>query len=72
MSLDYFACMQGSQFWRALWQNCALNSESEITRYVLENCSFQFMATKEFDEMIRPEHSTAAVLALILNVQVKQ
>jgi excinuclease UvrABC nuclease subunit len=64
--------VEGSQFRRALKENFALRSESEITSYILENCSFQFLAIKEFEEMVRLEHFTTAILAPILNVKLKQ
>jgi excinuclease UvrABC nuclease subunit len=64
--------VEGSQFRRALQQNFALNSESEITAYILENCSFQFMVIEEFEEMVTLEHFTTAILAPILNVKLKQ
>ena len=61
-----------SQFRKALGQNFALKSEAEITSYILENCSFQFMVVKEFEEMVRLEHFATAVLGPILNVRLKQ
>jgi len=64
--------IRGSQFRRALKQNFSLKSESEITSYILENCSFQFLAIKEFEEIVRLEHFTTAILAPILNVKLKQ
>jgi len=64
--------VKGSQFRRALKQNFALKSENEITNYILENCSFQFLAIDEFEEMVRLEHFITAVLAPILNIQLKQ
>jgi len=62
----------GSRFRKALQQNFALKSENEITKYILENCSFQFLAIKEFEETVRLEHFTTAVLAPSLNIQLKQ
>jgi excinuclease UvrABC nuclease subunit len=64
--------VRGSQFRKALRQNFALKSESAITSYILENCSFQFLAIKEFEEIVRLEHFTTAILAPILNVKLKQ
>jgi len=64
--------VRGSQFRRALQENFALKSESDITGYILENCSFQFLVIKEFEEMVRLEHFTTAILAPILNVKLKQ
>jgi len=64
--------IEGSQFRKALVQKLALKSETEITGYILKNCSFQFMVIKEFEEMVRLEHFATAVLAPILNVRLKQ
>ena len=64
--------IKGSQFRRALKRNLALESENEITSYVLENCSFQFMVIKEFEEMVRLEHFMTAVLGPVLNIKLKQ
>jgi len=64
--------IRGSQFRKALKRNLALESENEITRYVLENCSFQFTVIKEFTEMVRLEHFITAILAPILNIRLKQ
>jgi excinuclease UvrABC nuclease subunit len=64
--------IRGSQFRKASQQNFALKSESEITAYILENCSFQFVVIEEFDEMVRLEHFTTAILAPILNIKLKQ
>ncbi len=64
--------IRGSQFRKALGQKIALKTEAEITGYILESCSFQFMVIKEFEEMIRLEHFATAVVAPILNVQLRQ
>lgn len=64
--------VEGSRFRKALQQNFALNSEKEITNYALENCSFQFMVIERFEEMARLEHFITAVLAPVLNIQLKQ
>jgi len=64
--------IEGSQFRKALQRNFALKSESEITNHILENCSFQFLVIKDFEEMVRLEHFTTAVLAPVLNIQLKQ
>lgn len=64
--------VKGSQFRKALNRNLALESENEITNYVLENCSFQFMVIEEFEEMVRLEHFVTAILAPVLNTQLKQ
>jgi len=64
--------IEGSQFRKALGRRFALKSEAEITQYILENCSFQFMVIKEFEETIRLEHFATAILAPVLNVRLKQ
>ena len=64
--------MKGSQFRKALGRNFTLRSEDEITSYILRNCSFQFMALEEFEEIVRLEHFVIAVLGPILNVRLKQ
>ena len=64
--------VRGSQFRKALGRNFTLNSEDEITSYILKNCSFQFMALEEFEEIVRLEHFAIAVLRPILNVRLKQ
>lgn len=64
--------VEGSQFRKALGKNFELKPEAEITEYILKNCSFQFMVVKSFEEMIRLEHFTTAVLAPLLNIRLKQ
>jgi len=64
--------IKSSQFRRALKQNSALRSESEITSYILENCSFQFRVIKEFEQMVRLEHFIIATMAPVLNTKLKQ
>lgn len=63
--------IKGSQFRRALKRNLAFELESEITSYILENCSFRFMVIEEFEEMVRLEHFITAVLAPVLNIKLK-
>jgi len=64
--------IKGSQFRRALKRNLALESESEITSFILENCSFQFMGIEEFEEIVRLEHFVIAILTPVLNIKLKQ
>jgi len=64
--------VRSSQFRKALGQNFTLNTEDEITSYILKNCSFQFMTLEEIEEIIRLEHFAIAVLGPILNVRLKQ
>jgi len=47
-------------------------SESQITKYILENCSFRFLVIDEFEEMVRLEHFTTAVLGPLLNTRLKR
>ena len=63
---------RGSQFRRALRQKRDLDSEMQITKYIVENCSFQFIVMKELEEMIRLEHFTTAVLGSLLNTRLKR
>jgi hypothetical protein len=64
--------VKGSQFRKVLGRNFSLKSEDEITTYILENCSFQFLSLGEFEEIVRLEHFAIAVLGPILNVRLKQ
>jgi len=64
--------VRGSQFRKALGRSFTLNSEDEISSYILKNCSFHFMALEEFEEIVRLEHFAIAVLATILNIRLKQ
>ena len=64
--------IEGSQFRKALGNNLRLKPEAEITEYILKNCSFRFLVVKSFEEMVRLEHFSAAVLAPLLNVRLKQ
>ena len=64
--------IRGSQFRKALGNNFGLKSEAEITEYILKNCNFRFMVMESFEETIRLEHFSTAVLAPLLNVRLKQ
>jgi excinuclease UvrABC nuclease subunit len=64
--------IRGSQLRKTLGRNFTLKSEDEITSYILRNCSFQFMAVEEFEEIVRLEHFAIAVSGPILNVRLKQ
>jgi excinuclease UvrABC nuclease subunit len=64
--------VKGSQLRKAIGRRFSLKSEAEITDYILENCSIQFMVIKEFEETIRLEHFATAILAPVLNVRLKQ
>ena len=64
--------IEGSQFRKALGQTLGTKSEEEISEYIRKNCSFQFLLIPNFQETIRLEHFTTAILAPVLNVQLKQ
>ena len=64
--------IEGSQFRKALGRNSGLKSENEITNYISENCNFQFIEVKEFEDMVRLEHFATAILAPVLNVKLRQ
>lgn len=70
--LNVCKCIWRSQFRKALGQNFGSKSETEITNYILENCSFQFMVVENFEEMVRLEHFATAVIAPILSMKLKQ
>jgi excinuclease UvrABC nuclease subunit len=64
--------VRGSQFRKALGSCFNLQSEDQITQYILDNCDFQYIVIKGFGEMVRLEHFATAVLAPVLNVKLKQ
>jgi hypothetical protein len=64
--------IEGSQFRKALGQKYSLGSEAEISAYIRDNCSFQFLPMESFEEMVRLEHFVTAILAPILNTELKQ
>lgn len=64
--------VRGSQFRKALGHHFNLRSEDQITRYILDNCNFQYVVIKQFEEMIRLEHFATAILAPVLNVKLRQ
>jgi len=64
--------VKGSQFRKALGRYFDLKTESEITRYISEKYSFQFIQIQDFEEMVRLEHFTTAIMAPILNVKLRQ
>jgi hypothetical protein len=64
--------IRGSQFRKALGQKYNLGSEAEISVYIRDNCSFQFLPVENFEEMVRLEHFIAAIMAPILNTELKQ
>ena len=64
--------VRGSQFRKALGQKHEFGSEPEISAYIRDNCSFQFLPVDKFDEMVRLEHFVTAILAPVLNTELKQ
>lgn len=63
---------RGSQFRKALGQKHNFTREAEISGYIRDTCSFQFLPVKSFEEMVRLEHFTTAILAPVLNTELKQ
>jgi hypothetical protein len=64
--------IRGSQFRKALGQKHNLIAEERISDYITSNCSFQFLAVESFEERVRLEHFITAILAPILNTELKQ
>ena len=64
--------VRGSQFRKALGQKHNLSSETDISAYIRDNCSFQFLPAESFEEMVRLEHFVTAILAPVLNTELKQ
>lgn len=64
--------VRGSQFRKALGQKNSLSSEAEISTYIRNCCSFQFLPVDEIEETVRFEHFVTAILASILNTELKQ
>jgi hypothetical protein len=64
--------IEGSQFRKALMQHLSLESESEVSKYVLASCSFQFIPIEDFEKTVRLEHFTTAILGPILNIRLKR
>ena len=64
--------INGSQFRKALGRKYKLGSETEISDYIRDNCSFQFLPVDTFEETVRLEHFLTAILAPILNTELNQ
>jgi len=64
--------IRGSQFRKALGQRYRLSREADISDYIRDNCSFQFLPVESFEEMVRLEHFATAIMAPILNTDLKQ
>ena len=63
--------IEGSQFRKALMKHLALGSESEISKYITANCSFQFIPIEDFAKIVRLEHFATAILGPVLNIKLK-
>jgi hypothetical protein len=63
--------IRGSQFRKALGQKFNLGGEAEISTYIGDNCSFQFLPVESFEEIVRLEHFIAAIMAPVLNTVLK-
>ena len=64
--------IEGSQFRKSLGNSLGAESENAISEYIKENCNFRFLLVPSFQETIRLEHFATAILAPMLNVQLKQ
>jgi len=64
--------VEGSQFRKALGRHFHLRVENEISNHIFENCSFQFIEIDGFEDMVRLEHFTTAIMAPVLNVKLRQ
>ncbi len=59
--------IKGSAFRKSLQRHEKLNSEEEISKYIMGNCSFQFIEIEDKLRRKRLEHFAIAVLEPILN-----
>ena len=64
--------IRGSQFRKALRQKYSLGGEAEISAYIRDCCRFQFLPMESFEEMARLENFIVAIMAPILNTELKQ
>ena len=64
--------IRGSFFRKKLGQKYNLDSVTKISNYIKDNCSFKLLEVKSFEEMVRLEHFIIAVMAPILNTELKQ
>ena len=62
-----FSNIQRSDFRKSLKRYEKLNSEGEISKYIVKNCSFQFIEIEDKLRRKRLEHFAIAVLDPILN-----
>jgi len=64
--------IRGSFFRKKLSQKHNLDSEAKISDYIKNNCSFKLLEVKLFEDMVRLEHFITAIMAPILNTELKQ
>lgn len=64
--------IRGSFFRKKLGQKYNLDSITKISNYIKDNCSFKLLEVKSFEEMVRLEHFITAIMAPILNTELKQ
>jgi DNA-directed RNA polymerase subunit RPC12/RpoP/predicted GIY-YIG superfamily endonuclease len=64
--------IRGSQFRKALGQKHNLDGEAKISDYIKANCSFKLLEVGSFEEIVRLEHFITAIMAPILNTELKQ
>ena len=64
--------IKNSQFRKALGQKHSMNTEAQISDYIITNCSFKLLAVQSLKEAIRLEHFITAIMAPILNTAHKQ
>ena len=66
------ANIKSSQFRKALGQKHNLNTEAQISDYIITNCCFKLLKVQSFKEAIRLEHFITAIMTPILNTAVNQ
>ena len=64
--------IKDSKFRKALARKFSLENENQVTNYVRKNCSFKLIELESLTEMLRLEHFITAVMAPVLNTQLKQ
>ena len=64
--------IKGNQFRKALGQKYNLDTETKISNYIKDNCNFKLLEVESSEEMVRLEHFITAIMAPILNTELKQ
>jgi len=67
----YYHKKRGSQFRTVLGRLYNLQSKEEMSKYIMENCSFRFKVIEDPEDRVRLEHFATAILNPILNVKLK-